>query len=89
MSLSEKECILFSDEGIYKANILDEVIEKTLGRGDYIIAGFVFNKQRGFSDVEAFKYACCSGIATTFAIDIKMRREIDEVYDRFTVEKIG
>ena len=88
VSLSERGSIMVCDKGVYKADILDEVVVGTTGSGDSMIAGFIFNIQRGFDEVSAYRYAACSGLATTYSQGLATRDQIEKYFDSYDVTKL-
>lgn len=87
-SLGPKGSLLVCSQGIYRADVLDEVVIGTTGSGDSMIAGFVFNIQRGFGVIDAYRYAACSGLATTYSQGLATRDQIENYFEGYEIIKI-
>lgn len=88
VSLGDEGSIMVNLDGAYKANAVHDDVISTTGAGDSMVAGFVFNMQRGSGVINAFKYANCCGCATSFSKGLATRDKIEKYYDLINVEKI-
>ncbi len=88
-SVGKDGAYLISKDAIYCHRGLEGTVVSTTGCGDAMVAGFVFNLQRGANELEAFAYACAAGTATAFARGMATREEIDKIYDLIEIERLS
>ncbi len=80
--------LLINDKGVYKAKIIKEYnLDSTLA-GDTVIAGFVFNLQRGFDTIESFRYGCACGIGASFNQGLEGKQKVEALYDKIKLEVV-
>ncbi|MDO5041740.1 MAG: PfkB family carbohydrate kinase, partial [Peptoniphilus sp.] len=54
----------------------------SVGSGDSMVAGFVYAKDKGLSNEEAFKFSIASGSATAFSENLGTKEEIYSLYEK-------
>ncbi len=88
-SVGKDGAYFISQDAIYCHRGLEGPVVSTTGCGDAMVAGYVFNLQRGANDLEAFAYACAAGTATAFARGMAKREQIDDLLDAIEIERLG
>lgn len=88
VSLGALGSVMVNKYGVYRAGVLEYDVVNPTGAGDSMIAGFIFNIQRGFNEVNAYKYAACCGLATTYGDGLATKEKIDRYFDEFEIEVV-
>lgn len=88
VSLGEEGSIMVNQDGAYYSNTIHNEVISSTGAGDSMVAGFVFSLNRGANVVDAFKYANCCGLATTFSKGLATREKIEQYFNLIEIEKI-
>lgn len=88
VSVGKDGAYLIDENSVYCHRGLEGKVISTTGCGDAMVAGYVFNLQRGANSLEAFQYACASGSATAFSDGMATRSQIDEIIDKIEIERL-
>jgi 1-phosphofructokinase len=88
VSCGQRGSWLIDKEKVYHCNSIDGETKNVVGCGDAMIAGFLFNLQRGGTNVDAFKFANACSNATAFSQSFGTREEIFEILEKIKVEEI-
>lgn len=89
VSMAGDGALLFTNEGIYRSNVLKRSVKNSVGAGDSMIAGFVGNFTKTKNAVEAFKWGVACGSATTFSDDLATADFIQELLPEVKITKVN
>lgn len=89
VSMAADGALLFTNEGIYRSNVLKRSVKNSVGAGDSMIAGFVGNFTKTKNAVEAFKWGVACGSATTFSDDLATADFIQELLPEVKITKVN
>ena len=79
---------LIDNEKVYHCDAIDGETKNVVGCGDSMIAGFLFNIQRGGTNVDAFRFANACSNATAFSQSFGTKDEILKILEKIKVEEI-
>ncbi|GAA2911784.1 1-phosphofructokinase [Enterococcus pseudoavium] len=88
VSMAGDGALLFTQDGIYRSNVLKRSVKNSVGAGDSMIAGFVGNYTKTQDPVEAFKWGVACGSATTFSDDLATAEFIQELLPEVSITKV-
>ncbi|MGO3114941.1 1-phosphofructokinase [Enterococcus pseudoavium] len=88
VSMAGDGALLFTQDGIYRSNVLKRSVKNSVGAGDSMIAGFVGNYTKTQDPVEAFKWGVACGSATTFSDDLATTEFIQELLPEVSITKV-
>ncbi|MGX7265550.1 1-phosphofructokinase [Enterococcus crotali] len=88
ISMAGDGALLFTEEGIYRSNVLKRPLKNSVGAGDSMIAGFVGTFAKNGDPIEAFKWGVACGSATAFSDDLASADLINELISEVDIEKI-
>lgn len=88
VSMAGDGALLFTENGIYRSNVLKRQVKNSVGAGDSMIAGFVGNFTKTKDPVEAFKWGVACGSATTFSDDLATTEFIQELLPEVEITKV-
>lgn len=88
ISMAGDGALLFTEDGVYRSNVLKRPLKNSVGAGDSMIAGFVGNFEKTHDPVEAFKWGVACGSGTAFSDDLATRDMIDTLLPEVKIEKI-
>lgn len=88
VSMAGDGALLFTNEGIYRANVLKGTLKNSVGAGDSMIAGFVGAFIKSGDPLEAFKWGVACGSATAFSDDLASEEMILSLVPKVEIEKI-
>lgn len=89
VSMAGDGALLFTNEGIYRSNVLKRSVKNSVGAGDSMIAGFVGSFTKTKNAVEAFKWGVACGSATTFSDDLATADFIQELLPEVKITKVN
>ncbi|MTD41507.1 1-phosphofructokinase [Erwinia sp. CPCC 100877] len=89
ISMAGDGALLFTNEGVYRSNVLKRPLKNSVGAGDSMIAGFVGSFSKNQDPVEAFKWGVACGSATAFSDDLASEDFIRELLEEVVIEKIN
>lgn len=89
ISMAGDGALLFTQEGIYRSNVLKRPLKNSVGAGDSMIAGFIGSFSTHNNPVEAFKWGVACGSATAFSDDLASGDFINELIEEVVIEKIN
>ena len=79
---------LIDGKKVYHCKALEGETRNVVGCGDSMVAGFLFNIQRGGTNVDAFRFANACSNATAFSNSFGTREEILEILEKIEIEEI-
>ncbi|MEG1502998.1 MAG: 1-phosphofructokinase [Enterococcus sp.] len=88
VSMAGDGALLFTQDGVYRSNVLKRTVKNSVGAGDSMIAGFVGNYTQTQDPVEAFKWGVACGSATTFSDDLATAEFIQELLPEVEISKV-
>ncbi len=88
VSVGKDGAYLINDSEVYCHRGLEGKVVSTTGCGDAMVAGYVFNLQRGADSREAFSYACAAGTATAFTEGMATREDIEAILEEIVIERL-
>ncbi|MFK4565986.1 1-phosphofructokinase [Enterococcus sp. UD-01] len=88
ISMAGDGALLFTNNGVYRSNVLKRPLKNSVGAGDSMIAGFVGRFSTHKDPVEAFKWGVACGSATAFSDDLASEAFIRELIEEVVIEKI-
>ena len=88
VSMAGDGALLFTEEGVYRSNVLNYPLRNSVGAGDSMIAGFVGCYANTKDPVEAFKWGVACGSATAFSDDLAAADLIEKLIQEVTIEKL-
>ncbi|MDT2595857.1 1-phosphofructokinase [Enterococcus dongliensis] len=88
VSMAGDGALLFTQNGIYRSNVLNRPVKNSVGAGDSMIAGFVGNFTQTKDPVEAFKWGVACGSATTFSDDLATAAFIQELLPEVQITQV-
>ena len=88
VSMACDGALLFTQDGVYRSNVLKRTVKNSVGAGDSMIAGFVGNYTQTQDPVEAFKWGVACGSATTFSDDLATAEFIQELLPEVEISKV-
>ena len=88
ISMAGDGALLFTQEGVYRSNVLRRPLKNSVGAGDSMIAGFVGSYEKNSDPVEAFKWGVACGSATAFSDDLATDELIYELIQEVKIEKL-
>lgn len=88
VSMAGDGALLFTQDGVYRSNVLKRIVKNSVGAGDSMIAGFVGNYTKTQDPVEAFKWGVACGSATTFSDDLATAEFIQELLPEVEISKV-
>lgn len=88
VSMAGDGALLFTQDGVYRSNVLKRTVKNSVGAGDSMIAGFVGNYTKTQDPVEAFKWGVACGSATTFSDDLATAEFIQELLPEVEISKV-
>lgn len=88
VSMAGDGALLFTEDGIFRSNVLKREVKNSVGAGDSMIAGFVGNYTKTQDPVEAFKWGVACGSATTFSDDLATADFIKELLPEVEITKV-
>lgn len=88
VSMAGDGALLFTNDGVYRSNVLKRPVKNSVGAGDSMIAGFVGNFTKTQDPVEAFKWGVACGSATTFSDDLATADFIKELLPEVEISKV-
>ncbi|MBO0454942.1 1-phosphofructokinase [Candidatus Enterococcus murrayae] len=88
VSMAGDGALLFTQEGVYRSNVLKHQVKNSVGAGDSMIAGFVGSFTKTQDPVEAFKWGVACGSATTFSDDLATADFIQELLPEVKITKV-
>lgn len=75
--------LVSSDEKVYYCSAPDGKVIHSTGAGDSMVAGFLYAKQNGFSDIDALRFSVCAGSATAFSEDLADKKSVFDLFEKF------
>ena len=81
VSLGEMGAVLISGEDVYEMNAPGGNLVDSVGAGDAMVAGFIYEYERTQSVAAAFKYAVYTGSAAAFSNGFPEKEEIERLID--------
>lgn len=88
ISMAGDGALLFTNDGVYRSNVLKRPLKNSVGAGDSMIAGFVGSFSKNNDPVEAFKWGVACGSATAFSDDLATSDLIHELIKEVKIEKL-
>lgn len=88
VSMAGDGALLFTEDGVFRSNVLKRKVKNSVGAGDSMIAGFVGNYTKTQDPVEAFKWGVACGSATTFSDDLATADFIKELLPEVEITKV-
>ncbi|MGC6769204.1 1-phosphofructokinase [Enterococcus sp. LJL51] len=88
VSMAGDGALLFTNQAVYRSNILKRPLKNSVGAGDSMIAGFVGKFVETNDPVEAFKWSVASGSATAFSDDLASGDFINELLHEVEIEQL-
>lgn len=88
LPIDEEGTLLFSKDGIYKSDNLDEKLINAVGAKDSMVAGFISSFIKTADVEESYKVAIAAGLATGHTRDLAKRHEIEEMLEKVNISKI-
>lgn len=88
VSMAGDGALLFTEDGVFRSNVLKREVKNSVGAGDSMIAGFVGNYTKTQDPVEAFKWGVACGSATTFSDDLATADFIKELLPEVEITKV-
>lgn len=88
VSMAGNGALLFTEDGVFRSNVLKRKVKNSVGAGDSMIAGFVGNYTKTQDPVEAFKWGVACGSATTFSDDLATADFIKELLPEVEITKV-
>ena len=90
ISLGGDGSLMFTDEGVYQAEVPRIDAVNSVGCGDCMTAGFAIGFERGMKPQEAHKFASATSAAAAMTEETGFFRmeDFNELYDRISIRKI-
>ncbi len=90
ISLGSKGSFMLTDEGAFFSPALKLPVKSAVGAGDSFVAGYVWERSRGASYLEAFKLANACGNAAVLTEGTRLCRaeDVEKLYPQIRVERI-
>jgi len=85
-SAAHCDSYLIGSDYIYRSANREDNLVNTTGSADSMVAGYLYCKIRGGSDLECFKYAVAAASSTTNSNDLGSKKIIDDVYSDVKVD---
>lgn len=76
ISMADEGALLFTQKGVYQAEVIKRPLKNSVGAGDSMIAGFVGQYSLHHDPVEAFRWGVACGSATAFSDDLAQKEFI-------------
>ena len=90
ISLGGDGSLMFTDDGVFKANVPKIDAVNTVGCGDCMTAGFAIGFERGMSPEEAHRFASATSAAAAMTEETGFFKmdDFNEIYDKITIERL-
>lgn len=88
ISMAGDGALLFTNEGVYRSNVLKRSLKNSVGAGDSMIAGFVGRYKQTNDPIDAFVWGVACGSATAFSDDLAQEDLILELVKEVKITKI-
>ncbi|MBL1225221.1 1-phosphofructokinase [Enterococcus sp. BWR-S5] len=88
VSMAGDGALLFTQEGVFRSNVLKRPLKNSVGAGDSMIAGFVGKYVETSDPIEAFRWSVACGSATAFSDDLATAEFIHELLDEVSITQL-
>ena len=88
VSMGEHGAVYVNEHGAFLAESPKGRVVSTIGAGDSMVAGFLYDFDRTNDSVSAFKYASAFGSATAFSAEIADKNMVEELLERINITKL-
>lgn len=88
ISMAGDGALLFTEDKVYRSNVLKRPLKNSVGAGDSMIAGFVGTFAKSHDAVEAFRWGVACGSATAFSDDLASQEFIELLLPEVEINEV-